>query len=239
MEIKRDSFVFYRSFFEAIQQIPRKHRAMIYEAVFEYVFENREPSLSGVPSALWTLIKPQLDANNVRYENGKLGAPYGKKGGRPRKTEDSKNPNGVITKTPKGLEAKTPNVNVNENVNENENVNVNVNAPAHPAATTDNTAHSDKPVFLEIAADIKTNGYDLDEKDIEEFIDFNDKLGWIGDWKRHLKSWAEHKKPKREAKPKGSFYNFDQHDKDMSGEEREIVLANMREAEDYEQRNMG
>ena len=92
---------------------------------------------------------------------------------------------------------------------------------------------------MEIASDIKTNGYDLDEKDIEEFIDFNDKLGWIGDWKRHLKSWAEHKKPKREAKPKGSFYNFDQHDKDMSGEEREIVLANMREAEDYEQRNMG
>jgi len=224
--MKRDSFIFYRSFFESIEKLKKKDQLTLFSYICRYALGEETEKLDGVAAAIFDLIKPQIDANTRRYEGGK-------KGGRPKTKEKPIANLGVTISEP------NVNENVNVNVNENENVNVNVNAPAHPAATTDNTAQSNKPVFLEIAADIKTNGYDLDEKDIEEFIDFNDKLGWIGDWKRHLKSWAEHKKPKREAKPKGSFYNFDQHDKDMSGEEREIVLANMREAEDYEQRNMG
>ena len=76
----RDSFVFYRSFYEALQSAPKKHRTEVYEAVFAYAFEAREPSLSGVPRALWELIKPQLDASQKRYDNAKKGAEYGKMG---------------------------------------------------------------------------------------------------------------------------------------------------------------
>lgn len=87
MTESRDSFVFYKSFHKAIKQIPRKHRLVVYDAIFDYIFESQEPSLSGVSGALWDLIKPQLDANNVRYENGKKGAPFGKKR---RKTEENR-----------------------------------------------------------------------------------------------------------------------------------------------------
>jgi hypothetical protein len=111
-------------------------RLEIYEAIFDYCLNGKEPTLTGISKMFFMLIRPQLDANNTRYENGKKGAEFGKKGGRPKKqTEQSKpliskgneqkiinekplnNPYGVISENPK----ETPNVNdnVNDNVNEN------------------------------------------------------------------------------------------------------------------------
>ena len=113
----KDSFVFYRSFYEALCQVPKKHRTEIYDAIFAYVFESRDASLSGAPGALWTLIKPQLDASQKRYENAKKGAEYGKMGGRPKKKGQNKKPL-------KGYENETLNVNVNDNDNYNVNDNV-------------------------------------------------------------------------------------------------------------------
>ena len=211
----RDSFVFYRSFYDAVQQVPKKYRSEVYDAVFAYVFEAREITLSGVPGALWSLIKPQLDANNVRYENGKLGAEYGKKGGRPRKTKNDKNPDGVISKTPKGIMPKTPNVNVNENVNENVNVNV---SGVPDEETTDNDTPSEtettgRPSNLDILGEIVSKNYKLDGPSIKAFVDYNEERNWKMDWRLALKRWADREKnqtdqPKKN--PAGKFANFPQ-----------------------------
>lgn len=117
----RDSFVFYRSFFEAVSMIPEDEGNKAIKYILEYAFNDIEPTQKeGVAYALFCMAKPQIDANNQRFENGKKGAEYGKLGGRPRK-----NPKGVIEENPKGVNTKTPNV--NDNVNDNENVNVNDN----------------------------------------------------------------------------------------------------------------
>lgn len=120
----RDSIVFYRSFYESLTKIQDSEiKLEVYEAITRYAFFDETPTFKNpVSDALWTLIKPQIDANNKRYEDGKKGAEYGKLGGRPRK-----NPIGVNNKNPSGVSKKTPNVNVNvnENVNDNDNVNVN------------------------------------------------------------------------------------------------------------------
>jgi uncharacterized phage protein (TIGR02220 family) len=112
----RESFVFYKSFFESIKELDPKDQVQIYNAIFEYEFYKTEPQLSGVCKSIFTLILPQLEANDKRYENGK-------KGGRPKKEE---------TKTkPKNNQNKTkvePNVNDNVNVNDiNININNNIN----------------------------------------------------------------------------------------------------------------
>ena len=81
---EKDSFVFYRSFFEAIEKADKDSQLVIYRAISLYALDRVEPKLNGVASILWTLIKPQLDANWRRFENGCKGGEYGKNGGAPK-----------------------------------------------------------------------------------------------------------------------------------------------------------
>jgi hypothetical protein len=120
---QRDSFIFYRSFYEAITELDDAQKGRVYDAVFKYGLNGESSDLNGVEKAIFTLIKPQLDANQRRYENGRKGAEYGKLGGRPPKGKNPKETPRKPLKNPK----ETPNDNVNGNVNGNVNVNKNVN----------------------------------------------------------------------------------------------------------------
>lgn len=140
----RESFVFYGSFYEALRELNAKDRVAVYDAVCRLALYGEEAQLRGVPAAILTLIRPQIEANNKRYANGIKGAEGGRRGGRPRcpketpkgfleedSGEESENPKetpSVGFENPK--ETPNDNVNENENVNDNENDNVNVNAPA-------------------------------------------------------------------------------------------------------------
>jgi len=67
----RDSAIFYRSFYEAIDNLPsRSQKEQVYSAIFDFIFKNIEPQLKGNSLSVWILIKPQLIANQIRYENG-------------------------------------------------------------------------------------------------------------------------------------------------------------------------
>ena len=112
----RDSCIFYRSFYEAMNGLDASVKANIYDAIFEYSLNGILIELSGLEKTIFTLIKPQLDANNKRFENGK-------KGGKPKQNETKDKPkrNQNVTKT----EANN-NVNDNDNVNNNNNENNNI-----------------------------------------------------------------------------------------------------------------
>lgn len=66
----RDSMVIYRSFYEAIKELPRENQAEVWEAVFELGFNHTEIVLNGLSKTIFTLIKPIIDANYKRWENG-------------------------------------------------------------------------------------------------------------------------------------------------------------------------
>ncbi len=114
--MKRDSFIFYRSFFEAIDGLENAtQQNQIYKAIIQYSLDFTEPELEGICKTIWILIKPQLDANIKRYRNGLKGAKHGAKGGRPK-----------TPKKPQNNPKETPNLTPNVNVNVNENVNITV-----------------------------------------------------------------------------------------------------------------
>lgn len=123
--MKRESFVFYRSFAEAVKNMDKETKADFLDALCAYALDGEETDCEGVVAAFMSLVKPQIDANNQRYENGK-------RGGRPKnqeKTEEEPNENQTKTKQkPKQNQTETKtepnvNVNVNDNVNDNENEN--------------------------------------------------------------------------------------------------------------------
>ena len=112
----RDSFVFYRSFYESIRLLPKKYQLQCFDALCNYALN--DVPLEGVPGTVEAILKsfkPQVDANNRRYENGC-------KGGRPKGDQSETKPK------PKHNQDETkPKRNDNDNVNDNVNVNANGN----------------------------------------------------------------------------------------------------------------
>jgi hypothetical protein len=102
----RDSMVFYRSFFEAIKDLNYEQQGIIFNAIFDYGLNFKEPKLEGICKTIWTLIKPQLDANIKKFHNGK----------QPKEKQ-------IISKTEANNKQKESKLqaNVNANVNDNDN----------------------------------------------------------------------------------------------------------------------
>jgi hypothetical protein len=113
----RDSVIFYRSFYEAIKELKPNAQAKIYTAIFEYSLNFNEVVLDGLPKTIFTLIKPQLEANNKKFKNGQ-------KGGKP-KAKANQNVTKTEPKPNLDLTEVKANVNVNDNDNDNDNVNDN------------------------------------------------------------------------------------------------------------------
>ena len=109
----RDSYIFYRSYYEAMSGLKDKDKLQLFNAISELSLNENEVKLSGICKNIFTAIKPQIIANSERYENGK-------KGGRPQKKTIGFEKEKTID-----IENEKPNNNENENVNENDNDNNN------------------------------------------------------------------------------------------------------------------
>ena len=204
----RDSFIFYRSFQEAIDGCSKEDQLVIYKAIANYALDRIEPELSGVAKVVWVLIKPQLDANWKRFHNGCKGAEFGVKGGAPKG-----NKNAYKGKTtpkqpqvnPLAVEKSTPNNNVNDNVNNNDNCNVNVEIKAH---TKSETKRFTKPSIDEIEKYISENSYSVNA---QSFYDYYESNGWMvgrnkmKDWKAAIRKWEHSEWNNKNKTPKLSF----------------------------------
>lgn len=109
-----DSFVFYRSFREAIVDLDKEEQLATLLAICDYALCGITPRLEGASKAIFTIAKPIIDSNSKRRKNGK-------KGGRPPKeTGGFEDENQWFS-------------NVKPNENENENVKVDAAEPPTPA----------------------------------------------------------------------------------------------------------
>ena len=123
----QQSFVFYKSFFDAIQLLKEKDRLAVYQTICDFAINNAEikaENLSKSAKMALVLIEPQLKANAIRYKSA---VEKGKKGGRPKKAE-------LLCEN-----------NLNDNVNDNENKNVNENLNENENENAgENLSHSQK-----------------------------------------------------------------------------------------------
>lgn len=122
MEKQRESFIFYRSFAEALEGLSDKDRLAILDAIIAKSLYFEDKPLKGIQKNLFTLIAPQIEANNKRYLNGC----QEKKKQTISKTEanDKQNRTDITSEEKannKQNESKTEaNENVNDNVNDND-----------------------------------------------------------------------------------------------------------------------
>ena len=221
----RDSMVFYRSFAEGIEDLSEEDQLKAFWNLIKYGLDGIEPDDKGPARAVFKMAKPQIDANNSRYQNGT-------KGGR-RGTKPEPNKNQTETK----LE---PRVNQNETKPEpNENVYVNDNDKK------ENTLKGIKekrcfspPTLDDVNLYCQERGYDIDSG---RFVDFYESKGWyvgknkMKDWRAAVRNWARGKRqelaaesPKRQGKTtKGNnFHNFEQRDVDYDA----LVLDQLKQS---------
>ena len=203
----RDSFVFYRSFWEAIRELPDEQLAESMKAIANYALYGDQGNISGVAKAIFTMAKPQIDANNKRYLNGT-------KGGRP-VTEAEPPNNQPITK---------PEPNVNDNVNDNDLKEIS------PIGDKEKSPPKRfvPPSRQEVAAYCEEKGYKLD---IERFIDYYTANGWMvgknkmKDWKAAVRNWNRSQRQEMTTKGSNKFNQFQQNRYDFDSLEKDL-LAN-------------
>ncbi len=105
----RESIIFYRSFYEAIKDLKTDIQGEIYTAIMEYGLYGKETeNLGPIARSIFTLVKPQIDKNIKRYENGC-------RGGRPNQDKTKREPNNNQNKTEQEPKEK-------DNVNDNNNI---------------------------------------------------------------------------------------------------------------------
>ena len=87
----RDSMVIYRSIYEAMKKAKTAElKAKIIMAIMAYGFDGEEYTDDDpTVSIVFDLIKPQIDANNRRYENGKRGGRPKKAGQKPNEAQEN------------------------------------------------------------------------------------------------------------------------------------------------------
>ena len=108
--MQRESFIFYRSFAESLEVLNDKQYARVFRAITKFALNNEEPELTGVEKAIFSLVKPQLVANQKRYENGCRGG---------RKPNENQNETEIKPNINQDITNSKPNDNVNDNVNVN------------------------------------------------------------------------------------------------------------------------
>lgn len=70
--MKRDQFTFYRSYYEALKNLPEEERAKVLFAILEYALDEQEQNkLEGICAACFLLIRPTLDSGRIKAANRK------------------------------------------------------------------------------------------------------------------------------------------------------------------------
>ena len=76
--MKRDSFVTYRSFYEAVKSLDYETIGKVYVAINEYALDHNEVECDGIVKTVFTLIKPQLEASFLKAISGSKGGKVSK-----------------------------------------------------------------------------------------------------------------------------------------------------------------
>ena len=217
----RDSFVFYRSFAESVKNLPPEEYKKVMQSILDYALDGKEPEQSGIEYTVFCLVKPQIDANNKRYENGK-------KGGRPQKPSDNQekpSDNQEITK-PKpnnNQTVTTPEPNVYVNVNDNVNV-----KKKDTSVSKEKASRFIPPTLEDIKAYCEEKGYKLD---YDRFIDYYTSNGWMvgknkmKDWRACVRNWARKDSSGCAEYPTkvSKFRNFQERSYDMEQLTRDLL----------------
>lgn len=190
----RDSFIFYRSFFESTIPLNKEEKAELFDAICRYALDAEQINLQGFPQAMFSLIKPQLDANRKKWLNGCKDKT---------KSKEESIDEQEISKT----EAKDKQTKSKTEGNVNDNVNVECKSELEMKIIIPKPKGFTPPTLEEVKNYCRERSNNVDAN---KFLNFYESKGWmIGkskmkDWKASVRTWE---KPKDQETPKFAQYS--------------------------------
>lgn len=86
--MKRDSYIFYRNWWEIFRKLPDELRLEVYDNIMQYAFDNILGEVSVIAEGFVGMAKPLLDKDRAKYEAiCERNKNNGRKGGRPKTQE--------------------------------------------------------------------------------------------------------------------------------------------------------
>ena len=172
-----EAFVFYRSFFEAMEGLGDADKLALYDAIARMGLYGEQPALPLEAKRLFVLILPQLKANRKKRAEGRKGGRYAKTYGSPEnQTSGSEN------EEPKEKEKEK------ENETEKEkDIYIGAAAPAPKAHI-----YIQPPSLEEIGSYCRERGNSVDP---QYFYNYYQSNGWrvgknpMRDWKAAVRAW--------------------------------------------------
>lgn len=189
----RDSFVFFKSFYESIKNLEDKYQLELYNAICEYSLYGTDPvGLSPIATALFTLMKPNIDSSTRRYD---ANVNNGKKGGRPKKNKLEENPTETQEKTndnPNETQIEpNQNLNVDKDVDVDKDLDKDVDVDKEKNIKKKANRFS-KPTIQQIQEYCNSRNNNVDAN---RFYDYYETVGWkvgknpMKDWKAAIRTW--------------------------------------------------
>ncbi len=181
-EYPLESFVFYRSFRDAISEMSDEDKLATLLAICDYALYGVEPKLKdAMARAVFTVARPSIDANKERRANGK-------KGGRPPKKPMVSDSENLWFQKTESTETETE-------------TETGTDAGANRADKPPKCSRFVPPTLEEVATYVRERGSSVDP---QGFIDFYASKGWLvgktpmKDWKaacRNAEKWERWAKP--------------------------------------------
>ena len=206
--MERKQFTWYRSYYDALKEIPAEEFRAIVLAVCAYALDGEEPELSGVARAIFTLIRPTLEVgrskaeNRSRAEQTSLSAEQ--TGNRPEQTKNKPEQTQNKRKQTDNKPEQTRKEKEKEKEREKESENDSYCSPPPPSGPK----RFVPPTLAEVQSYVAERQSPVDP---QGFIDFYESKGWMvgktpmKDWKaacRNAETWERWSRTEASAPPK-------------------------------------
>lgn len=206
--MERKQFTWYRSYYDALKEIPAEEFRAIVLAVCAYALDGEEPELSGVARAIFTLIRPTLEVGRSKAENRsrteQTSISAEQTGNRPEQTKNKPEQTENKRKQTGNKPKQTRKEKEKEKEREKESENDSYCSPPPPSGPK----RFVPPTLAEVQSYVAQRQSPVDP---QGFIDFYASKGWMvgktpmKDWKaacRNAETWERWSRTEASAPPK-------------------------------------
>lgn len=206
---KIKTFTFFRSYYEALNELSDKDKKALLVAIFDYVFADITPDFKGTKKSVWTLIEPTLSISKAKSNSTK--------------SKSNQNQNEIKMKS--NQNQKSSSVLPKEREKEKEK-DKDKGIGVREKDKRENPIGSLSPTLAEILNYAKEVGFE-DKDYCERFFNHYEAIGWfngagnkITNWKPVFNNWVKKDKSSNQEKPKTQKSKLDSvFDKFMEGDD--------------------